>query len=63
MNLSAHATTVFVFLAMTGTSALAQEAETRASAKRADVLVADFEGETYGDWKVEGEAFGPGPAQ
>ena len=28
-----------------------------------DLLIADFEGETYGDWKVEGEAFGPGPAQ
>ncbi len=28
-----------------------------------DILVADFEGRTYGDWKTEGEAFGPGPAQ
>lgn len=28
-----------------------------------DVLVADFEQETYGDWEVEGEAFGPGPAR
>ena len=28
-----------------------------------DILVADFEQETYGDWKVEGEAFGPGPAK
>lgn len=28
-----------------------------------DILVADFEGETYGDWHVEGEAFGDGPAQ
>ena len=26
------------------------------------VLVFDFESETYGDWKAEGEAFGPGPA-
>ena len=33
------------------------------SAKSADdLLIADFEGETYGEWKVEGEAFGPGPA-
>ena len=32
------------------------------AADRADLLVADFEGDTYGDWKVEGEAFGPGPA-
>jgi fructan beta-fructosidase len=27
-----------------------------------DILVADFEGTNYGDWKVTGEAFGPGPA-
>jgi fructan beta-fructosidase len=32
------------------------------AADRADLIVADFEGETYGDWLVEGEAFGPGPA-
>lgn len=31
--------------------------------KSVDVLIADFESETYGDWKVEGEAFGPGPAK
>ncbi len=28
-----------------------------------DVLIADFESETYGDWKSEGEAFGSGPAE
>ena len=28
-----------------------------------DILVADFEQEDYGTWKVEGEAFGPGPAK
>jgi fructan beta-fructosidase len=27
-----------------------------------DLLIADFELETYGDWKTTGEAFGPGPA-
>ena len=27
-----------------------------------DILIADFESETYGDWKVEGDAFGKGPA-
>jgi fructan beta-fructosidase len=42
------------------TSALSAKAE---EPIRADVLVADFEGETYGDWKVEGEAFGKGPAR
>jgi len=28
-----------------------------------DVLVADFESDTYGNWQVVGEAFGPGPAE
>ena len=28
-----------------------------------DVLIADFEGKDYGGWKVEGEAFGKGPAK
>lgn len=28
-----------------------------------DILIADFEGPTYGNWRVEGEAFGPGPAK
>jgi sucrose-6-phosphate hydrolase SacC (GH32 family) len=28
-----------------------------------DVLVADFEGDTYGEWKATGKAFGPGPAK
>lgn len=31
--------------------------------QRDDVPIADFEGRDYGDWKVEGEAFGPGPAR
>jgi fructan beta-fructosidase len=34
-----------------------------AAADRPDVLVADFEGETYGDWKTTGTAFGSGPAR
>src|SRR5258708_218704 len=28
-----------------------------------DIPIADFEGPTYGDWIVEGTAFGRGPAQ
>jgi fructan beta-fructosidase len=28
-----------------------------------DIVVADFEGETYGDWKTEGKAFGLVPAK
>src|SRR5207253_2347432 len=27
-----------------------------------DILLADFEGDTYGSWTATGEAFGPGPA-
>jgi fructan beta-fructosidase len=33
------------------------------AAERKDILVEDFEGETYGKWKVTGEAFGKGPAR
>src|SRR6476469_8157132 len=34
------------------------------SADRPDILVADFEGDTYGDgWKTTGTAFGTGPAK
>ena len=32
------------------------------AADRPDVIVADFEGDTYGGWTTEGEAFGGGPA-
>ena len=28
-----------------------------------DILIADFEGDSYGNWEVTGEAFGPGPAK
>ena len=28
-----------------------------------DIVVADFEGKDYGEWKATGEAFGPGPAR
>ena len=30
---------------------------------RPDILVNDFEAADYGDWSVEGDAFGPGPAR
>ncbi len=32
-------------------------------APRPPIVLADFEGDDYGPWKVEGEAFGPGPAK
>jgi fructan beta-fructosidase len=31
-------------------------------AAQPDIVIADFEGETYGDWKTTGDAFGSGPA-
>jgi len=34
-----------------------------AGAAEPDILLADFEGKDYGDWKTTGEAFGPGPAR
>ncbi len=34
-----------------------------AQAQQPDRVLADFEGKDYGDWKVEGSAFGPRPAQ
>lgn len=42
------------FVMLCGTSPLAQQP---------DILIVDFEGKDYGDWKVTGEAFGPGPAR
>lgn len=43
-----------VLLAVVGSPLIAEEP---------DLVIADFEGETYGLWKVTGEAFGPGPAR
>jgi len=33
------------------------------SSPRSEIMISDFEGDTYGNWKVEGEAFGTGPAK
>ena len=33
----------------------------RLSFARDNILIADFEGTSYGDWTVEGDAFGAGP--
>ncbi|MFM8399255.1 MAG: hypothetical protein ACKOAH_15635, partial [Pirellula sp.] len=33
------------------------------SANADDILIADFEGDTYETWTVTGDAFGPGPAK
>src|ERR1700752_4115836 len=37
-------------------------ASPRAQAAPGDILMADFEEDDYGKWKVEGAAFGTGPA-
>ena len=34
-----------------------------ASLAAEDLVVADFEGDTYGEWTVTGNAFGEGPAR
>src|SRR5688572_15097809 len=31
--------------------------------QRTDIVIADFENESYGDWKSEGDAFGTRPAK
>jgi len=41
----------------------AKQPEEAPPAERPPILLADFEGKDYGQWKVEGEAFGKGPAQ
>jgi hypothetical protein len=34
-----------------------------AKAEDADIVLADFEGRDYGEWKTSGDAFGTGPAR
>lgn len=41
----------------------AMSLESRLCADEPDLVIADFESDTYGDWKTTGEAFGPGPAR
>jgi len=38
-------------------------ASVRGAEAEHDILIADFEGKDYGDWKATGTAFGPGPAR
>ena len=33
------------------------------NSERPDILIADFESENYGNWVVEGKAFGKGPSR
>ncbi len=57
MNKKPLATTIrqFARLLLSTVSICAQTA--------ADLVIADFENATYGEWKTTGEAFGPGPAR
>jgi fructan beta-fructosidase len=48
------------YLALLGAALLAAPGRCMAAD---DILIADFEGDTYGSWKTTGEAFGPGPAR
>lgn len=32
------------------------------TSNKSDIVIADFEGQTYGNWQVEGNAFGDGPS-
>lgn len=50
----------YLFLSFVLTASLTSAAS-RSVAQ--DIMVADFEGETYGEWKAEGEAFGSAPAR
>ena len=47
---------------LTALVASAKEVEVPEEPERAPTVFADFEGEDYGDWTVEGEAFGERPA-
>ena len=48
--------TLTVIVALTWVPAMARAAGP-------DIVLADFEGRDYGNWKTSGEAFGAGPAQ
>ena len=53
MNLIAMITRIgFCFLALLIVSS---------QARGQDIVVVDFESDSYGEWKVEGDAFGTGP--
>lgn len=43
--------------------AVPEEGEASSEAMGKPRVLAEFEGDTYGDWSAEGEAFGPGPAR
>ena len=54
-------TSVVITLCVFGVVSIASAADQKPLSDR-DILIADFEGEDYGDWTVQGEAFGARPA-
>ena len=63
MNIIPHPTKHFFFVALVCLTLAARSIATPIQAAQSpDIVIADFEGPTYGDWKVEGTAFGKGPA-
>lgn len=53
----------FAAMMLTGTCVLAQTDKPSESTARADVVIADFEGDNYGEWKTTGNALGDSPAR
>jgi fructan beta-fructosidase len=52
-----------IIIAATIGITLAGAAASASGQSREDIVIADFEGTTYGDWTATGTAFGPGPAR
>jgi fructan beta-fructosidase len=48
---------------LVGVLLIVQVVSLRAATPSNDIVIADFEGRTYGDWTATGNAFGLGPAQ
>jgi fructan beta-fructosidase len=44
-------------------TALIAVALTSCNLNRSDIVIADFESDSYGEWTIQGEAFGNGPSQ
>lgn len=50
-------------LLMCATATFLLSACSSSQSNKDNIVIADFEGDTYGDWKVEGDAFGKGPSK
>lgn len=63
MSMSATIAAPIAALMMVAAATSARTDEPPPSPKRPDIIIAEFEGDTYGEWKATGEAFGDGPAR